>query len=301
MSAEERFANLSSQRMVTVGGGSASIGGMVASLRDIFAHREMLGLLVRRDLKSRYKDSALGFVWTLIKPLTQLLIYYVVIGRFLGAERGIPDFAIYVFIGLTAYALFAETVSGGTASIVGNSGLIKKVYLPREVFPLASVGSALFSFGIQALILLAAMLIVGRFPLTVDVLYVIPSALVLIVYGTAFAILLSAVNVYLRDIQYLVEVMIMILMWASPIVYSWTMVKDALGEGIALAAYTANPITLAILGFQKAFWVAGDATTATYPPNLLLLLGIALGVGVLLLLVFHRVFAKLQGNFAQAL
>ncbi|RZU64348.1 ABC-2 type transport system permease protein [Microterricola gilva] len=300
MTAQDRFAALSQEKLVTVGSGSASGRGFFKAVREIIQHREMLGLLVRRDLKSRYKDSTLGFVWSLIRPLTQLLIYYVVIGKFLSAERGIPDFAIFVFTGLTAFGLISEMIGGGTASIVGNSGLIKKIYLPREVFPLASAGSALFNFAIQMGILLLATLALNAFPLGPGLIYLIPAILVLVVYGMAFGLLLAAVNVYLRDVQYLVEVLLMLLMWASPIVYSWGMVKDILGDGTALAIYTNNPITLAVLGFQRALWTAGDGV-AEYPPDLMLRLGIAFVVGAVLLAVFHRVFAKLQGNFAQAL
>ncbi|WP_353828597.1 ABC transporter permease [Agromyces sp. SYSU T0242] len=299
MTADERFARLATEPMVPVGRG-AGVAGTLRSFRTIFEHREMLGLLVRRDLKARYKDSALGVVWALVRPLTQLLIYYIVIGRFLGAERGIPEFAIYVFTGLTAYGLFAEIVNGGTSSIVGNSGLIKKIYLPREIFPLASVGSALFNFSLQLVILIAATILLGSPPLTADLVYFIPAVLALVVFGTAFGILLSATNVYLRDLQYLVEVVMMILLWASPVVYSWGMARDALGPGLALDVYTNNPITLAVLGFQRAFWVAG-AETAAYPADLMARLWIAVAVGIVLLAIFQRVFARLQGNFAQAL
>lgn len=257
-------------------------------------------LLVRRDLKSRYKDSTLGFVWTLIRPLTQLLIYYIVIGKFLSAERGIPDFAIYVFTGLTAYGLFSEIVSGGTASIVGNAGLIKKIYLPREVFPLATVGSAIFNFAIQFALLLFATLLIGAFPISPEIVYFIPALLVLLIYGTAFGLLLSAVNVYLRDMQYLVEVLMLLLLWASPIVYSWTMVKGVVGEGPLLEVYTNNPITLGVLGFQRSLWMAG-ADSAQYPADLMLRLIVAGAVGIVLLFVAQRVFSRLQGNFAQAL
>lgn len=300
MSAEERFVALSAQPMVGTTTYSKSLSGAWRSLKDIHAHREMLGLLVRRDLKARYKDSALGFVWTLIRPLTQLAIYYVVIGKFLTAERGIPDFAVYIFTGLSAYSLFSEIVGGSTASIVGNAGLIKKVYLPREVFPLASVGSALFNFGIQLVILLAATIAVGQPPLTIEILYAIPSLLVILAFGTALGLLLSAANVYLRDIQYLVEVMLLIMLWASPVVYSWEMVKNFAGDGLLLEIYTNNPMTLAVLGFQRAFWVGGHDAVA-YPEDLLLRLVIAFAVGVVLLFGFQRVFARLQGNFAQEL
>lgn len=300
MNAQERFAAISEQPFRNVASYSQTVRGTFSSVSNIFRHREMLNLLVRRDLKSRYKDSALGFIWTLIRPLTQLLIYYIVIGKFLRAAEGIPDFAVYVFTGLTAYSLFSETISGATASIVGNSGLIKKVYLPREVFPLASVGAALFNFMIQVGILLVASIFFGVFPASVEILYAIPSLLVLLVYGTALGLLLSAVNVYLRDIAYLLEVVLLVMLWASPILYSWSMAKSVLGDSIALQAYTNNPVTLAVLGFQRAFWISGHES-AEYPDHLLLRLGVAFVIGLGLLLVSQRVFTRLQGNFAQEL
>ena len=300
MSAQERFASLARQDLVTVGSGSGKGRGVMTSLKEIFSNREMLSLLIRRDLKSRYKDSALGFLWTLVRPLTQLFIYYIVIGKFLSAERGIPDFAIYVFTGLTAYGLFSEIVSSGTSSIVGNAGLIKKIYLPREIFPLASVGSALFNFLNQLLILVVATIALGVFPVTIDIVYFVPALLVLLVFGTAFGVLLAAVNVYLRDVQYLVEVLLLLALWASPIVYSWEMVKEFLGQGLALEIYTNNPITLSVLGFQRALWTGGHGVVEA-PGDLMMRLGIAFVVGLVLLLVSQRVFARLQGNFAQAL
>lgn len=296
---DARFAALAEAPLVRTGAKGGALGGSWASLREILGQREMLGLLVRRDLKARYKDSTLGFLWSLVRPLTQLVIYYVVIGRFLGAARGTPDFAIYVFTGLTAYTLFSEIVAGGTSSIVGNSGLIKKIYLPREIFPLASVGSALFNFLIQFGILVIATLVLRKFPIHPGIFYLIPAFLLILVYGTAFAILLSAANVYLRDIQYLVEVGLMILMWASPIVYPWHTVQAALGNGVLLNIYTDNPITLAVLGFQKAMWVSGD--TQPSPEWLLPRMLIAIVIGLIMLVGFQRAFARLQGNFAQEL
>lgn len=296
MTAQDRYLALSKERMVTVGGDSKS--GSWHSLREIFRHRELLSLLVRRDLKSRYKDSVLGFVWTLVRPLTQLLIYAIVIGQVLGAARNIPDFAIYVFTGLTAYSLFSDIISGTTASIVGNAGLIKKIYLPREIFPLASVGSAIFNFLIQFVILLVATIVIGKPPLHEETWYLIPSVLLLLVFGTAFGLLLSAINVYLRDVQYLVEVVLLLLLWASPIVYAWSMVRDRVGHSLLLEIYTNNPVTLAVLGFQKAMWVGGQGV-AEYPDFLLLRMGIAFVIGIILLLGFQRVFSRLQGNFAQ--
>lgn len=273
------------------------LGRTWSSLRDLLGHREMLGLLVRRDLKSRYKDSTLGFFWSLARPLLQLAIYFIVVGQFLQAARGIPDFAVYIFAGLTAIGLFTEITVGATGSILGNSGLVKKVYVPREVFPLASVGSALFNFGIQLVVLIVATFVIGKPPVHLQLLYFFPALALIVVFGTALGLLFSALNVYLRDVQYLVELGTMLLFWASPVVYSWQMVSSSIHSPLLLDVYTNNPLTLAVIGFQHAFWVAGDGVPQ--PDGLLLRMAIALVVGLALLFVSHRVFLRLQGNFAQ--
>ncbi len=298
MTAEERMASLEKQPFEHIGSSGEGSKGFWSQVGLIFQHRSMLMLFVKRDLKSRYKDSALGFFWTLIKPITQLFIYWAVIGQFLGAARNIDDFAIYIFTGLTVYGLFSEIVMGGTGSIIANGGLVKKVYLPRELFPLAAIGSALFNFMIQLVILLLATIALNRVPLTGELIYFFPSLFVIMLFATALALLLSAVNVYLRDVQYLVEVFIMVLMWASPILYSWAMVAERVNSFV-LAIYTNNPVTLAVLGFQRSIWVAGHSQP--YPENLMLRLGIAMLVGAICVYLAQRLFARLQGNFAQML
>ncbi len=297
--AEERFHRLAAEPLrVMVSAGSQE--RLSNALRDLFKNRAMLGHLVRRDLKARYKDSVLGVFWSLARPLTQLLIYYLVLGKFLGAERGIPDFAIYIFVGLTAYGLFAEIVSAGSSAVVTNGGLVKKVYFPREILPLSSVGSALVNFGVQLLVLVAAMLVLWSAPNWGYLHYLVPAFLLILMIATALAFVLSAMNVYLRDVQYLVEVGTMILMWASPIVYSWEMVQGILGEGPLLTAYTVNPLTVAVLGFQRALWGAGS-DPSMFPEHLLVLLWAECGIALLLLGITYVIFRRMQGDFAQAL
>lgn len=299
-SAEQRYRRLSELPLRPVGAPTGlGLRDVFASGRALLGQREMLDLLIRRDLKAKYKDSSLGFLWSLARPLIQLAIYFVVVGQFLSAARGIPDFAVYIFTGLVAVGLFTEIVTGATGSILANAGLVKKVYLPREVFPLASVGSAIFNFGIQILVLLGATLLVGKPPLHVEVLYFFPAAAVILVYATAFGLFFSAVNVYLRDVQYLVEVAMLLVFWASPVVYSWGMVRDVMPSPLLLDLYTNNPLTLAVLGFQRAFWVAGES--APFPGDLLLRLVIAFAIGLVLLFVSHRLFLRMQGDFAQEL
>lgn len=273
--------------------------GLVTTIQEIWAHRELLGFLVRRELKSRYKDSALGFVWSIIRPLVMLLVYYLALGKFLGAARNIDDFAIFIYSGLTLWTLFNEIVTAGTASIVNNSAIIKKVYLPREIFPVSVVGSALFNFAIQLVILLGATVVVGKVPWGPGLLYFPLALLVALTWATALALALSAWNVYLRDVGYLAEVFLMVFFWVSPIVYPWEFVDNVIGGSWLGELYLANPITLAVIGFQQSFWVAGADTA--HPDHLAVRLLIALGAGLLALWAGQRVFARLQADFAQEL
>ena len=272
-------------------------------LGEIFSRRELLSLLVRRDLQARYRDSALGFLWTVIRPLIQFLMYFIVLGQFLGAARGIDQFAIYLFSGLTLFTFFSDMVFGATGSILGNAGLVKKIYLPREIFPLASIGAASFMFLVQLLILVVAAIVLGALPTPAQMLWFFPSVGLILIWGLAIGLLLAALNVYLRDIQYLTEVVMMLAMWGSPIVYSWQMVTDSLARFSlppwVLEIYAANPITIGVLGFHKAFWNGG--TPADYPDNLALRMVIAGAVGLVFLFISHRAFVRMQGNFAQEL
>lgn len=277
---------------------SAGLRHTVAAIWD---HRELLSLLVRRELKARYKDSSLGFLWSLLRPLTQLLIYYVAIGQFLGAERQIPSFAIYVFTGLTVWGLYSEIISGTTTSVTGNAALVKKVYVPRELFPLGAIGSALFNFGVQFVILVIAAIATGELRLTIELLYIPLGFVALLLIGFGLGLVLSAINVYLRDIQHLVEVVLVVMFWASPIVYSYDMVHERLQGNWLEQVYLANPVTIVVLAFQKALWTSGAAAGLDYPPEIGVRLLATAFVSVLLILVAQRIFARLEGNFAQEL
>ena len=256
-------------------------------------------MLVRREIKARYKDSVLGFVWSLLRPLAMLLVYWIVLGQFLGAARGTPEFAIFIFAGLTLWGLFSEIVAGSTGSIVGNAGLIKKVYLPREVFPLSVVGSALFNFAMQLAILVTFTLIRWQFPLApIRWAYFFLAIALTLTWAMALGLFLAAANVFLRDVQYLVEICLIIFMWASPIVYPFAMVRDGAPAWVE-PIYLSNPMTMAIIGFQRAFWIAGDAMPQ--PANIGLRIVIMITLSVVLLWVAQRTFARLQANFAQEL
>lgn len=297
----QRVARIEAQPLRELGDKSGLWAGTKSAVDDIWRRRELLRLLINRELKARYKDSNLGFIWSLFKPLSQLLIYFIVIGQFLGASRGIPYFAIFVFTGLTAWGFFLEAVTGGTGSIVANSGLVKKVYLPREIFPLSTLGTSAVNSAIQLVILLAAIVVTGQIPSLASLAYLPLALVVLVVYATLFGLLLSALNVYMRDIQHLIEVITFLAFWASPIVYSYSYVQRALATNYPVLheVYLSNPVTLAILGFQRSLWAAG--VDQPYPAHLMIRLAGAALIGIVLVFGAHRIFARLEGNFAQEL
>lgn len=300
--ATRRAQQLATEPWEHAGARSSGFAGFVASVRDIWQYRELLGRLTKRELKARYKDSKLGFVWSLVRPLTMLFVYAIVVGEFLGASRQILNFGIYIFAGLAIYTVYQEIVGGGTSAIVVNSGLIKKVYLPREIFPLATVGPAMFTLVIQLAILIIAAAVTGALSFGAHLLYA-PAAIILaIIWSSAFALALSAINVYLRDIAYLVDVVLVLVMWGSPILYSITMVEERLAGGAfewLLPVYVNSPVTLTVLGFQEAFWQAGAAME--HVPALWLNMLVSAGVGLLAVYLAQRIFARLQGDFAQEL
>ncbi|MDQ4215380.1 ABC transporter permease [Microbacterium capsulatum] len=299
MTADDRYARLAELPLRPLGGSPAP----ASRLREILRHRELLWLLTRRDLQVRYRGSALGFLWTLIRPIVLLMTYFLILGQVLGAAKGVPNFGIYIFSGLTIFMLFSESLGAAAGSIVNNAGLVKKIYLPREIFPLASVGGAIFLFGMQLLVLIGAVVVFREWPDPSGLWYLLPSILLVLVYVLAAGLILSALNVYLRDVQYITEILLTLLMWASPIVYSWRMVAAVFTRfGLpswTLELYTNNPLTLAVLGFHRALWAGG--TAADYPTDLALRMGIAGIVGVALLFVAHWLFQRMQGSLAQEL
>jgi ABC-2 type transport system permease protein len=299
--AERRMRDLASEPLLRVGPRPGLLHGSLSSIRDIWARHELTSLLVKRELRARYKNSSLGFVWSMLKPLAQLLVYFFVIGELLGMGKGMADFGIYIFAGLTVWTFFNEMVAGGTGAIVANSGLVKKVYLPREVFPLSTVGAALVNFLIQLGILLAFTLIRGAFPAWAPIAYLPLGLLLILLFGTALALLMSAINVYMRDMQHLIEIAMMLLFWASPIIYPYSYVETYFTGGRAWLEelYLANPITLAVLAFQRGAWVRGAGQP--FPSYLPLRLVIATIVSVAFLWLCQRVFARIEGNFAQEL
>lgn len=282
-------------------------------MRNVWQYRELLVNLVRKELKVKYKNSILGFLWSLLNPALQIVIYSFVFGLLF--KTGVPQFAIFMICGLLPWTFFTNAVSGATGSIVGNAQLVNKVWFPREVLPLAGVGAGLVHWFLQSFVLIVALVIVQRSPALEYLPLLIPAILVLVTFSAALGIMLGAINVYLRDTQHLLELVLMAWFWATPIVWSYPLVSTKLvAHGFNGNIGLLNPITPVVLTFQRALyntWVfnahysAKGVVTATgaVPPGspLWYLRNLAIvGVISLAMLWFALwLFGRLEDNFGQ--
>jgi ABC-2 type transport system permease protein len=239
-----------------------------------------------------------------------LLVFTLFIGEILGASRSIEYFALYVFISLMFWGFFSEATVSATNSIVGASGLVQKISFPREILPITSVVIAFVNTLVQVPVLILGYAIFARWPSADGLVYLIPILGILFFLSLSFALILSAVNVYVRDIQPLTELVIMLLMYATPILYSWTFVKEKIvstfGNATLFDIYVHNPLAVVIIGVQDALWPGQRIySTGEKAENLFGILSptiwIILGFSFLLLLGAYRIFLKLEPNFAREL
>jgi ABC-type polysaccharide/polyol phosphate export permease len=275
---------------------------------DIWQYRELLVGLVRKELKVKYKNSALGFFWSMLNPALYLVVFYVVFQLVL--KNGIPYFAIYLLSGLLVWNLFSTALAAATGAVVGNAAIVKKVSFPREILALAAVGASLVHFFLQACVLILA-LAGFRYAPSPTFLPLVPVALVaLIVLASALGVFLAAVNVYARDTQHLLELVLLAWFWMTPIVYQYRLVADRLGGKAWL--YRLNPVTPVVLTFQRAIYNrtepvgTGGQRIAILPVDagpmwyLVQLLAV-LVLGAVLLSMAMKLFGRLEGNFAEEL
>jgi ABC-2 type transport system permease protein len=282
-------------------------------MADIWGSRELLTYLVRTEIKVKYKNSVLGLVWSMIAPAMTLAIYFIVFQYI--ARNGVPHFVIFLFSGLLVWNLFQVGVQTGTGVVVNNAGLVKKVSFPREILALASMGSASVFFVFQAVVMVIFMVVLHSAP-DWSYLPLVPLALVaVLVLGSGLALVLSAVNVYLRDTQHLVEVLMTAWFWACPIVYAFQAnIGNRLGPRGLTWLYFLNPLTPLVLSFQRALYahvVVGNTTSAAAAPlRVLPAHGFAwyagldlavLAIGLVLFVVALAIFGRLEGNFAEEL
>ncbi|GEP36770.1 transport permease protein [Nocardioides psychrotolerans] len=273
-------------------------------LLGVFSRRYLLRLLVRREISARYQGSFLGLLWSYINPLTQFFIYWFIMGKLIGMAGRAENYAIHVFAGLIVVHFFVETFNAGTRSIVRNKALVKKMALPREMFPVASMLVSLFHVGPQLIILLVACLVTGWSPDLVGMTAGLLALGIVMVLGTALALLFSTANVFFRDFSSAVSILTNFVRFGVPMIYPYTLVAERFAGHTEL--YLANPIADGVLLMQRAFWTGTTddptVTALVHMPDHLLTRGvIALGGSLIVLVVAQLVFTRLENKIPERL
>jgi len=222
-------------------------------LADLSQSRDLLVNLTLRELRGKYKRSVLGWSWSLLNPLATMIIFSLVFGRLLKIEPptspdGLKNYPAFLLCGLLAWNFLSNTMNGSMMALLGNAGLIKKVYFPRQILVLATVLALDWSFVIEVGLLLVFLLILGNM-----VLPWIPAVLVamvlLTIFVTGVGLILSVLNVYFRDLQYLVGIGLQLWFYATPIIYPISKVQDSSLPDWAQTLYKMNPM----VGFVDIF------------------------------------------------
>ncbi len=274
--------------------------GQGRGLLDVVERRFLLRLIVRKELRVRYRGSVLGMAWSYVKPATQFIVFFVAMGLFLRLGEQVEDYAVYLFSGIVVINFFGEGFSNATRSIVWNAPLVRKIYLPRELFPVASLYVSAVHFLPQLVVLLVGTLIAGWRPNPAELAAGVLGLAVIATLALGLGLLAGAVNVFYRDAENFVDLIVMVATWASPILYTWEMVRDQV-PGWAFTVYQLNPITAAVELFHYCFWFPATGRTAEMPPNLWMWGLVGLAISALVVVVGQSVFRRLEGRFAQEL
>jgi len=254
--------------------------------KELYNYREMIYSLVRKELRGRYKGSILGFLWTFINPLLQLLVYTLVFSIIL--PNNIEKFYLYLFVALVPWIFFSGSLTGGSACIMVQKDLVKKIYFPREVLPIAYVISGFINMLLTFIVIFGVILFSGTGINFIALLYLPVIMLVEFILALGFTMLTSSLNVYFRDLEYILGILTMAWMYMTPIVYSFDMVPAGL-----VPIFNLNPMTPIIMAYRDVLYYKQS-------PELSTLLN-ALVFGIVILLVGTVVFRKLQRGFAEEL
>ena len=236
---------LPEQPLITI---TPSRGWVALDLADIWAHRELLYFLTWRDIKIRYKQTALGAIWAVIQPLFPMLIFTLFFGRLAKMPSdGIP-YSVFAYAALLPWTYFASAVGNSSTSVVSSSNLITRVYFPRMIIPAAAVLAALVDFAI-AFVLLGGLMLWYHIPPTASLLMLLPLIALVTLLSLGFGLLLAGLTVKYRDLRYALPFLIQLWMFATPVIYPASLVPAKWRWVLSL-----NPLTGVIEGFRSALF-----------------------------------------------
>ncbi len=268
----------------------ATRGLSALQLRAVWEYRELLYFMVWRDVKVRYKQTALGVIWVVLQPLLSTLVFTVIFGILLEVpSNGLP-YPIFAYAGLLPWQYFAGSLTRTSTNLVDNANLITKVYFPRLTIPISGVLSGLVDFAVGS-VLLAVLMAIYRVPLTPAVLLLPFFLLLAMVTALGFGLWLSALNVRYRDVKQLVPFLIQLWMYLTPVIWPVTIIPEQFRPLLAL-----NPMTGVVSGFRWALLGDASAVTGLQAPVALFVLSVLIAVAVLVSGLFF--FRSTERTFA---
>lgn len=255
------------------------------SARRCWAAREVILTVAQRDFIARYKQASLGVLWAVFTPLALMLVFALVFTRVAHVETGGAPYILFAYLGLLPWTFFSTAVSQGSMSLVANSQLLNRTAFPREVFPLASVAVALVDMAIASLALGVLFAASGFAPASTS--FWVPLLLVVqVAQGAAFALALSAIVVYLRDLRHAIPVLLQLGLFAAPVAYG----VDVIPGSLRLIYCALIPIAPVIDGYRRTV-LLGEAPAWD-------LLGVGALSTLLMLVGSYRLFKRLEGGMA---
>jgi ABC-2 type transport system permease protein len=270
---------------------------LVSPWTQLWASRELLANLTLREIRGKYKRTALGQAWSLLNPVAQMLTYSVVFSILLrntpppGSPSGLDVFALWLTCALLPWLFFSNVLNVGMTSVISNANLIQKVYFLRVALVISSMFALLFTFSIEMSVLVVALLIFGGSPLLylpVTIFFM----LVLALFALGFALMLAVANVYFRDTQHFVPIVLQVLFYAAPIIYPIQVLASS-GHSRVIPYYRLNPLERFTEIFRNTLY-DGRMPTLT---NTLYVCGWALAV----LVIGYLVFQRYEGRLAEEL
>jgi lipopolysaccharide transport system permease protein len=262
-------------------------GFRALGLRELWAHRELLFFITWRDVKVRYKQTALGAAWAILQPLLMMLVFTVFLGHLAKVPSDGVPYPVFSFTALVPWTMFSQSVLAASESLVGNANMVSKIYMPRLTLPTAACGAYVLDFGIS-LVLLGGMLAFYNVSISAAVVTLPVFAVMALLTAVAVGVLLSAINVRYRDVRYAVPFVMQIWLFASPVAYSTDLVPPAYR-----LIYALNPMVGVISGFRWALLGGGS-----FPGGIILVSG---SVTFVLLLGGLVYFKRTERKFADVI
>jgi ABC-type polysaccharide/polyol phosphate export permease len=220
----------------------------IAEFRQVFAYRDLIKNLVARDLKVRYKRSILGFVWVMLNPLLMMIVIYMVFSQIF---KGVPNYAAYIISGIILWSMFSHSTSTATNAFLANGGLLKKIAVPKIIFPISSVISGLINFCFSLVPLFIIFTLTGT-PLKSSGLLLPLCIAEVLVFSMGIALILSTVVVFFHDVVYIYEFLLLAWMYFSPIFYPVSILPDSIAKWMQF-----NPVFHYLSLFRGLIYDAG--------------------------------------------